>query len=232
MASISDSKADDLSAAILKQKNWPKRLIVDEAINDDNSVVSLSHGKMDELQLFRGDPAVCKKFIGIGCATWRCHYFVLQCNYMTHHLWKEDPCLHGNLFEVYLKPYFLEVYRPIRKGNIFLVRVEMRAVEFKVVETDPSLYCIVAPDTVIHYESLNEEGFDNIGGCRKQLAQTREMVELPLRHKAIFKAIGVKYPHGILLYPRGATSQDTGVHLFLFSLHLPLFYEAALTHLW
>lgn len=28
----------------------------------------------------------------------------------------------------------------------------MRAVEFKVVETDPSPYCIVAYDTVIHCE--------------------------------------------------------------------------------
>lgn len=28
----------------------------------------------------------------------------------------------------------------------------MRAVEFKVVETDPAPYCIVAPDTVIHSE--------------------------------------------------------------------------------
>ena len=28
----------------------------------------------------------------------------------------------------------------------------MRAVEFKVVETDPSPYCIVAPDTLIHCE--------------------------------------------------------------------------------
>lgn len=36
------SKADDLSTAILKQKNRPNRLIVDEAINEDNSVVSLS----------------------------------------------------------------------------------------------------------------------------------------------------------------------------------------------
>lgn len=26
----------------------------------------------------------------------------------------------GNLFEVYLKPYFLEAYRPIRKGEIIL----------------------------------------------------------------------------------------------------------------
>ena len=34
----------------------------------------------------------------------------------------------------------------------FLVRGGMRAVEFKVVETDPSPCCIVAPDTVIHCE--------------------------------------------------------------------------------
>ena len=57
-----------------------------------------------------------------------------------------------NLFEVYLKPYFLEAYRPVHKGDIFLVRGGMRAVEFKVIETDPSPFCIVAPDTVIHCE--------------------------------------------------------------------------------
>ena len=28
----------------------------------------------------------------------------------------------------------------------------MRAVEFKVIETDPAPHCIVAPDTVIHCE--------------------------------------------------------------------------------
>lgn len=53
---------------------------------------------------------------------------------------------------MFLKPYFLEAYRPIKKGDIFLVRGGMRAVEFKVIETDPSPYCIVAPDTVIHCE--------------------------------------------------------------------------------
>lgn len=41
-------------------------------------------------------------------------------------------------------------------------------------------------------ESLNEVGYDDIGGVRKQLAQIKEMVELPLRHPALFKAIGVK----------------------------------------
>ena len=71
-------------------------------------------------------------------------------------------------------------------GDIFLVRGGMRAVEFKVVETDPTPYCIVAPDTVIHCEgepikredeeeSLNEVGYDDVGGCRKQLAQIKEV---------------------------------------------------------
>jgi len=75
--------------------------------------------------------------------------------------------LSGNIFDVYLKPYFLEgkpfvmsnfdqaltrtpAYRPVRKGDTFLVRGGMRTVEFKVVETDPAEYCIVAQDTVIH----------------------------------------------------------------------------------
>lgn len=45
-------------------------------------------------------------------------------------------------------------------------------------------------------ESLNDVGYDDIGGCRKQLAQIKEMVELPLRHPALFKAIGVKVQLG------------------------------------
>ena len=53
---------------------------------------------------------------------------------------------------MYLKPHFLEAYRPVCKGDLFLVRGGMRSVEFKVVETDPAPYCIVAPDTVIHCE--------------------------------------------------------------------------------
>ena len=68
----------------------------------------------------------------------------------------------------------------------------------QVIETDPSPYCIVAPDTVIHCEgepvnredeedALNAIGYDDIGGCRKQLAMIKEMVELPLRHPTLFK---------------------------------------------
>ncbi len=71
------------------------------------------------------------------------------------------------------------------------------------VETDPSPTCIVAPDTVIHCEGdpikreeeeegMNDVGYDDLGGVRKQLAQIKEMVELPLRHPQLFKAIGIK----------------------------------------
>ena len=42
----------------------------------------------------------------------------------------------GNLFDVYLKPYFLEAYRPLRKGDLFLVRQAMHPVEFKVRRPD------------------------------------------------------------------------------------------------
>lgn len=49
----------------------------------------------------------------------------------------------------YLQPYFAEAYRPLRTGDTFLVRGSYRAVEFKVVETDPAEYCIVAPATDI-----------------------------------------------------------------------------------
>lgn len=143
--------------------------------------------------------------------------------------------LTGNIFDVYLKPYFLEAYRPVRKGDTFTVRGGMRAVEFKVIETDPAEFCIVAQDTVIHTEgdpvkredeeaNLADVGYDDIGGCRKQMAQIREMVELPLRHPQLFKAIGIKPPRGVLMFgPPGtgktlmarAVANETGAFFFL-----------------
>ncbi|KAG0440153.1 hypothetical protein HPB47_016385 [Ixodes persulcatus] len=264
----SKSNPEDLATAILKTKTKPNRLLVEEAINDDNSVVALSQAKMDELMLFRGDTVLLKgkkrrETVCIVLSDETCPSEKIRMNRCVrnnlrvrlgdvvsiqacpdvkygkriHVLPIDDTVegLAGSLFEVYLKPYFLEAYRPIHKGDLFLVRGGMRAVEFKVVETDPSPYCIVAPDTVIHCdgepikreeeeESLNEVGYDDIGGCRKQLAQIKEMVELPLRHPSLFRAIGVKPPRGILLYgPPGtgktliarAVANETGAFFFL-----------------
>lgn len=49
------AESKDFNTAIMDKKKAPNRLIVDEATNDDNSVVNLSRAKMDELQLFQGD---------------------------------------------------------------------------------------------------------------------------------------------------------------------------------
>jgi len=43
----------DFSTAILDRKKAANRLLVDEAVNDDNSVVSLHPATMEKLQLFR-----------------------------------------------------------------------------------------------------------------------------------------------------------------------------------
>jgi len=140
----------------------------------------------------------------------------------------------GNLTQTYLIPYFKDCYRPVRKGDTFLVRGGFKAVEFKVVEIDPGEFCIVSPNTMLfdegepikreEEEQLDGVGYDDIGGCRKQMAQIREMIELPLRHPTLFKTLGVKPPRGVLLYgPPGsgktliarAIANETGAFFFL-----------------
>ncbi|PPR87529.1 hypothetical protein GOBAR_AA33159 [Gossypium barbadense] len=66
-AESSDSKGakKDFSTAILERKKAANRLVVDEAINDDNSVVSLHPDTMEKLQLFRGDTILIKKKLPI-----------------------------------------------------------------------------------------------------------------------------------------------------------------------
>merc|ERR1719194_257203 len=250
-----------------KKKKNPNRLLVDEASNDDNSVVALALSTMEELQLFRGDTVLLKgkrrkDTVCIVLADDACEPGKIRMNKCIRKNLKvrlgdvvsvhqcpdvkygkrvrilpiDDTIegITGNLFDVFLKPYFLEAYRPVRKNDLFLVRGGMRAVEFKVVETDPAEYCIVAPDTVIHCEGepikredeekMDDVGYDDIGGVKKQLGQIRELVELPLRHPALFKTLGVKPPRGILMYgPPGsgktliarAVANETGAFFFL-----------------
>lgn len=263
---MADPKAE-INTAIMDKKKAPNRLVVDEATNDDNSVVVLSPAKMDELQLFRGDTILLKGKKGHDTvcivlsdeetqdANIRMNKVVRKnlrvrlgdivsisakedvpyCK-KVHILPLDDTIegVSGNLFDVYLKPYFLEAYRPLRANDLFLVRQAMHPVEFKVVAMDPGPYGVVAPDTEIHCEGepvkrsdeerADDIGYDDIGGCRRQMAQIREMIELPLRHPTLFKTLGVKPPRGVLLFgPPGsgktliarAVANETGAFFFL-----------------
>jgi len=251
----------------LTKKRSPNRLVVEEALNDDNSVISLSQAKMEELNLFRGDNVLLKgkkrkDTVCIVLADENLEDSKIRLNKVVRknlrvrlgdivsvHACGDVPYgkrihvlpmgdtiegITGNLFETYLKPYFLEAYRPTRAGDLFLVRGGFRPVEFKVVGVDPGEFVICAPDTVIHCEGepinredeekLDDVGYDDIGGCKKAMAQIREMIELPLRHPTLFKTLGVKPPRGVLLYgPPGsgktliarAVANETGAFFFL-----------------
>lgn len=253
-----------------EKKRSPNRLVVDESKGEgDNSCIMLSLEKMNELNLFRGDPVLIKgkkrhDTVCIALVDEDCEDSKIKMNKVVrrnlrvklgdvislhaagdvkygkaiHVLPFEDTIegISGNLFETFLKPYFLEAYRPVRKGDTFIVRGSFRPVEFKVMEIDPpeEEFCIVAPETIIHCdgeplkredeERLDDVGYDDIGGCGKQLTLIREMIELPLRHPQLFKNLGVKPPRGVLLHgPPGtgktllarAVANETGAFFFL-----------------
>ncbi|EXC31771.1 hypothetical protein L484_020595 [Morus notabilis] len=63
-AESSNSKKD-FSTAILERKKAPSRLVVDEAVNDDNSVVAMHPATMEKLQIFRGDTILIKSRLAI-----------------------------------------------------------------------------------------------------------------------------------------------------------------------
>ena len=145
----------------------------------------------------------------------------------------------GDIFEVFVKPYFNEKYIPLHVSDTFVARGGMRAAEFKVISIEgpddsEDEYCIVGPETEIICDGeplgreedgrLDEIGYDDIGGCNNQLAQIRELVELPLRHPQIFRTVGIPPPRGVLMYgPPGsgktmiakAVAAETGAFFFL-----------------
>lgn len=49
-----------MSQAILERKKAPHKLTVEDAKNDDNSIVEMTQAKMDELKIFKGDTVLIK----------------------------------------------------------------------------------------------------------------------------------------------------------------------------
>lgn len=211
---MSDDKGGrkDFSTAILERKKAPYKLIVEDATQDDNSVVMITNAKMEELKIFKGDTVLLrgKKRKDTVCLALtpeegddlddgkirmnkivRKNLRVRLGDVVAVHAHSDVPNaervhilpiddtiegITGNLTQTYLIPYFKDCYRPLRKGDTFLVRGGFKSVEFKVVETDPGEYVIVSPNTMIFdegdpikredEEQLDGVGYDDVGGCR------------------------------------------------------------------
>ncbi len=60
-------------------------------------------------------------------------------------------------------------------------------------EVDPTIYTMAQEGT---------KGIDytHVGGLSEQVREIREVIELPLKNKEIFKRVGIKPPKGVLLY--------------------------------
>ncbi|CAN0029319.1 unnamed protein product, partial [Ectocarpus fasciculatus] len=153
----------------------------------------------------------------------------------------------GDLIDTLLSPHFEGKFRPLHVGDTFTAKAGLLSVEFRVEEIrvsgggerdddgeggEEAQYCVVTDETVIDCEGepikredddrLNEVGYDQVGGCSRQVEGIRELIELPLRHPEIFNRVGVPAPRGVLLYgPPGcgktllarAVIAETGAHL-------------------
>lgn len=203
-------KTGDFSTAILDKKKAPNKLMVEDAVNDDNSTICLSQTKLGELDIFKGDPVLIKgkkrhETLCIALVDNDLEDGKIRMNKVVrknlrvrlgdivtikaaadapnltriHVLPMDDTIegISGDITQTYLIPYFRDAYRPVKKGDLFIVRGGFKAVEFKVVACEPKDYGIVAPQTMLFTEGepikredeekLDDVGYDDIGGCRK-----------------------------------------------------------------
>lgn len=87
--------------------------------------------------------------------------------------------------------------RSLRKGDTFTVG----SLTFKVTETFGQC-CVVSPEIFCQGEPVRREdgaAYDDVDGVRKQMAQIREVIELPVSYSELFTSVGVKAPKGIML---------------------------------
>jgi len=135
-----------------------------------------------------------------------------------------------------LTSYFKDMGRPVTEGDVIETEVDGHTLRWKVMgvevpEGDAALSAsgIVGAETEIFAENeISEEeadedsaiGYADIGGLDKELAQLRELIDLPLKQPEVFDHLGVRPARGVIIHgPAGsgktmiaqAVRQEAGV---------------------
>ncbi len=87
---------------------------------------------------------------------------------------------------------------------------QVGAIKFVVADTNPTTAIIITENTQLKLNpraiEIQEEApipdvtYEDIGGLSDEIKKIREMVELPMKHPEIFRALGIEPPSGVLLH--------------------------------
>ncbi len=108
---------------------------------------------------------------------------------------------------------------PLALGFGSLMGRSKRRIPIRIVETNPDGPVVVTPSTTIEVlegdaetversqdgdavEGADPVGitYEDVGGLDDELDQVREMIELPMAHPELFRALGIEPPQGVLLH--------------------------------
>jgi transitional endoplasmic reticulum ATPase len=108
------------------------------------------------------------------------------------------------------EPYFRDklLDKVFVRNNKLVIDLFGTTLHYVVTKTKPSGYVRVTENTriLISEKTVKEEElrmpavtYEDIGGLKEEIAQIREMVELPMKHPEVFERLGIGAPKGVLL---------------------------------
>ncbi|KAG8496214.1 hypothetical protein CXB51_009521 [Gossypium anomalum] len=187
----------------LVRERSSSRQVVDEAVDDDNSVICFHPDTIDSLQFFHGDTILIKgkkQKDAICIVVMRHAKFDLEMSYLYIYalIFRTQTVFTSFPSTILLKGFGESISYIVE----LICRIVTVIAQFcPMIHTNLAQYCVVAAGTEFFCEGepvrrededrLDEVSYDDVGGIKKQITQIRELVEFPLRYPQLFKSIGL-----------------------------------------
>ena len=104
---------------------------------------------------------------------------------------------------------FEDIFDVFEQGA-FMGNFGFGGLKFIVVSTTPKDAVIITENThlslnpkavdVVESEKVFDVTYEDVGGLEEEVKKVREMIELPMKHPELFKALGIDPPKGVLLH--------------------------------